>query len=555
MVSSVRQVFACIVLLLGSAACIAAQTATQKVATASISGKVTIKNKPAVGVTILATDTRVFGNPIPRPYRARTDQTGSYRITNLAAGTYEVSAATLSLVPTNQPSIVVSEGDEIEDVNLALVPGGVITGKITDSEGEPIIGIQVNLMLDTEQLPNPLGQRLLNRLYSTGNSTDDRGIYRVFGLPAGKYRVSVGQSGSGPTTSREYYKLTFYPSVTDAAKAAVIEVTEGSETDHVDIVITNRAKTFRVAGRVIDGETARPVTNLRYGWGQRYSDGQGAGSSTSISGEVTGTDGGFRLGNVTPGKYTVFTIPPDGSDMLAGSVTFDVVDRDLTDLLIKTTKGSSLSGVVVLENNESAPAVLSNLRIYTSIANRSMEFAQPPASAVAPDGTFNITGLRSGPIILSIHSPNDTRRNFSVVRVERNGIPTPEIDVKEREHVAGIRVVVKYVKLTGAIRGQVKVAEGELPPVSRLSLMLWPLDENLQLKRMSSLDRPQLDARGRFVVEGLPAGVYRLTVHVMASEPTVGRNMIVNETTEQVTVTDDTTTEVTLTLKPRSNPN
>ena len=50
--------------------------------------------------------------------------------------------------------------------------------------------------------------------------------------------------------------------------------------------------------------------------------------------------------------------------MLAASVTFEVVDRNLTDLLIKTTKGSSLSGVVVLEGNERAPAMLSGLRIY-----------------------------------------------------------------------------------------------------------------------------------------------------------------------------------------------
>jgi hypothetical protein len=552
LVSSTRQLFVCIVLALGSAVCIQAQTTAQKVASASISGKVTIKNKPAVGVTVLATDSSFSSNPMLRPHRARTDQTGSYRITNLPAGTYEVSPATLSLVPTNQPSIVVSEGDEIEDVNLSLVPGGVITGKITDAEGEPIIGMQVNLTPNTEQFPNALTSTLLNRLFSTVNGTDDRGIYRIFGLPPGKYKVSVGQSGSGPAMSREYYKLTFYPSVTDAAKATVIEVTEGSETDHVDIVVNSRAKTFSVAGRVIDGETARPMANVKYGWGQRYSDGQGASSSSSISGEVTGTDGGFRLANLRPGKYTVFTVPPDGSDMLAGSVTFDVVDRDLTDLLIKTTKGSSLSGVVVLENNESAPTVLSSLRVYASIANRSAEFTQTPASAVAANGTFNIIGLRSGPTILDVQSPEDSHKNFSIVRVERNGIPQPQIDVKEREHVAGIRVVVKYVKLTGAIRGQVK---GELPPVSRLSLWLWPLDENLQPKRTSSIPRPELDARGRFFVAGLPAGVYQLSVHVTASEPIVGRNMIINETTEQVTVTEDTTTEITLTLKPRSNPN
>ena len=94
--------------------------------------------------------------------------------------------------------------------------------------------------------------------------------------------------------------------------------------------------------------------------------------------------------------------------------------------------------------------------------------------------------------------------------------------MKEREHVAGIRVVVKYLKLTGAIRGQVKVENGELPPISQLSLSLWPLDENLEPKRTSSIESPQLDARGRFFVEGLPAGTYRLSVYVYGTSERPG---------------------------------
>ena len=54
MVSSARQTFTCILLILGAAVCNQAQTTTQKVANGSISGKVTIKGKPAVGVVIIA---------------------------------------------------------------------------------------------------------------------------------------------------------------------------------------------------------------------------------------------------------------------------------------------------------------------------------------------------------------------------------------------------------------------------------------------------------------------------------------------------------------------
>jgi len=557
MFSSTLQTITCILLVLGTAVCIKAQTTTQKASSASISGKVTIKGKPAVGVTVLANpDALGGGNPMMKRYRARTDQTGSYRITNLPAGTYEISAITPALVTVDQShSVVISEGEEVEDVNLLLVPGGVITGKITDVEGEPVIGELVSIMPAAEQFPRGFG-RLLARLHSPDNSTDDRGVYRIFGLPPGKYKVAVGESGSGRKSSREYYKQTFYPSVTDAAKATIIEVTEGSVTNNVDIVLGRPVGTFRVGGRVVDGETGRPVPNIKYGVGQRYGDAQSYGSSSSMGGEVTSANGEFRLENVTPGKYTIFTEQSDGSDVPSASVTFDVVDRDVTDLLIKTTKGGSLSGVVVLDGNERASTVPTRFRICATVKSTDSTFANPPSSAVGPDGSFRIDGVRSGPASLWLCFASNKREQFEILRVERNGIPQSEtINVKERELVAGIRVVVKYLKLTGSIRGQVKVEDGELPPLSQLSLSLWPLDENLEPKRTSSIQSPQLDARGRFLAEGLPAGTYRLSVYVYAPGRTSGRTMIADEKTQPVTVTDDTVTEVTLIIKPPRNPN
>ena len=553
MVSSTRQTITSILLVLTGAVCLQAQTTAEKVVSGSISGKVTIKGKPAVRIMVLANDVREGMSSNTKRHRTRTDQTGSYRITNLAAGTYAISTITPALVPVNQSgSIVVSEGEQVEDVDLSLVPGGVITGKITDSEGEPVIGQSVKITPLYDQFSSEVRSTLMTRLY-LDNNTDDRGVYRAFGLPAGKYKVSVGESGSGRKSSREYYNETFYPSVSDAAKATVIEVTEGSEADHIDIVLGRPVGTFRVTGRLVDGETGKPIPKIRYSVGQTIKHDQYSSSSSSSTVGETNANGEFQLGNVTPGTYTIFTSPAQGSDVPSASLTVEVVDRDLTDLLIKTTKGSSVSGVVVLESNERTPAMLSGLQIYTWVADSG--YVNSPSGMVGPDGTFSINGVRTGPASFGIYSFSDNSKKFEVVRVERNGVPSETINVKEREHVAGIRVVVKYQKLTGALRGQVKVENGELPPASRLSLSLWPLDENLQPKRSSSIESPKLDARGRFFGERLPAGTYRLTVYVMApGEYAPGQTRIVDEKTQQVTVTDDTVTEVTLIIKPQPKP-
>ena len=119
MVSSTRRAIASTLIVLSTAIYVGAQTPPQKVGTASISGKVTIKGKPAVGVMILATDSRDNGGSNIPGYRAKTDQTGSYRLTNLLAGTYEISALTPSLVSAEQlDSIVVSMATRLKRLIL-----------------------------------------------------------------------------------------------------------------------------------------------------------------------------------------------------------------------------------------------------------------------------------------------------------------------------------------------------------------------------------------------------------------------------------------------------
>jgi hypothetical protein len=199
---------------------------------------------------------------------------------------------------------------------------------------------------------------------------------------------------------------------------------------------------------------------------------------------------------------------------------------------------------LVLDGNES-PSLLNGVRICAVTEGIEQNFRSSTSNVIANDGAFTIKGVRSGPVHLWLCFNSPGRGQFEVVRVERNGIPQPNaFNVKEREDVAGLRVVLKYSKLTGAIRGQVRVENGELPPVSQLQLLLWPLEENLEPKRSSSLPRPELDARGRFFVEGLPAGHYRLSIYVL--QP--GSNSM-SEAIQRVTVTDDMVTEVTLTIK------
>src|SRR5207244_12335072 len=69
----------------------------------------------------------------------------------------------------------------------------VITGRVTDAENKPVVEERVSLQsVDENGAPSRFG------VFSSPNDqmyqTDDRGIYRIYGLPAGRYKVSVGRS-------------------------------------------------------------------------------------------------------------------------------------------------------------------------------------------------------------------------------------------------------------------------------------------------------------------------------------------------------------------------
>ena len=80
MVSS-RQAIACILLSLGVAACVHAQSSAKE-QTASISGKVTVKNKGVAGIVVVAIETNDSGRSQRARLRTTTDNDGNYRLSD-----------------------------------------------------------------------------------------------------------------------------------------------------------------------------------------------------------------------------------------------------------------------------------------------------------------------------------------------------------------------------------------------------------------------------------------------------------------------------------------
>jgi protocatechuate 3,4-dioxygenase beta subunit len=438
-------------------------------------------------------------------------------------------------------TVTIAEGETVEKIDFSLVKGGVITGRVTTADGAPVIGERAQLnQIDAQGKGQ---QRGLSNSNPFMFETDDRGIYRLYGIAPGRYTVSIGETAEEGSVrfgfgGRGYYARTFHPGVTEEAKAAVIEINEGSEASNIDITLGGKSKSFTASGRVVD-ESGKPVVGVRVGNGAVMKDGKNMGGYGW--GNLSDANGAFRIDGLLPGRYAAFVLNEDGEiDGYTDAVPFEITEGNISGLELKFHRGVSISGVAVIEgtNDRAALAKLQQLMLG---ANSEMEGLAAPVyarSKIAPDGSFRLTGLRPGKIRIHL-ATYPTVPGFALARIEREGVVQREIEATAGAQLTNVRVVIEYG--TGSVRGLVKIENGPLPEGTQMYVSVRRRGETTPQRRGA-----QVDSRGRFVIEGMPSGEYELTLQTFTmgaqpprSFPTVKQN---------VSVANGAESETTLTL-------
>jgi len=497
-----------------------AQSAATDKAPAAIAGRVTLDGAGAQGAHVMLTPyvsqsdiLSIIGNSgveQPPAPSGVTDAEGRYRLTNVAPGAYRVSVFAPahavegerdSLTPGKLVNVV--EGDNVEGVDFSLTRGAVITGRVTDEKDRPVIAAPINAyMLDAD------GRLLSADSFSNRRArweTDDRGIYRIFGLEAGRYLV-VAESDSGGRTVYGY-RRTFHPDTAEEAQAKVVEVKGAEEATNIDIKVAPMAKGYVVTGRVVEPETGEPVPGVTV----RHSVYGRGGSGVS----VTNALGEFRFENVAPNSYRAVAYIID-YNMRNGSVpaivdeiNFDVVDRDVSGLELKAARGATISGVVAVEGSND-PALRAKLaQVSLSVRNESRLMVFIPRSGgngtISPNGTFELSNVQPGKasVVMGFGGP----KGVALLRVEHNGVEVKDINVNPGDQITGVRLVFAYGN--GVIAGRVEVKGGSIP--ARMSLSYRREGGSATAVPMKFTE---VDGRGQFVIENLTQGTYKLFLDV-----------------------------------------
>ena len=166
----------------------------QSPGSAAIGGRVSVSGKPAnnVSVTIVGLDSisrseryrRESDGTMKGPLRLKavTDAEGRYRFSNLPAGTYranlELHLTALARAGSSADKVImIDDGESRDDVNLDYIRGGVITRRVTDANGKPLIAARIMLCVVRE---------IRGVVKITGGLLPENVEIEVFALPSGE---------------------------------------------------------------------------------------------------------------------------------------------------------------------------------------------------------------------------------------------------------------------------------------------------------------------------------------------------------------------------------
>ncbi|HSE15493.1 MAG TPA: carboxypeptidase-like regulatory domain-containing protein [Pyrinomonadaceae bacterium] len=494
-------------------------------ATGSIKGRVVADDgRPVVNATLMAQ--AVNGTPAVRP--AQVDSEGKFSFDDLPSAAYIVFAAAPGYIdeamstgdPNDWPRYLIGS-----QLKIKMIKGGVITGKVTNSKGDPIVGVPVHAV----SLNNP-STSPTDFLGAGGAESDDRGIYRIYGLRPGPYVVNAGGSGQFGFAMSNGFDLdvpTYYPSATRDTAIPVV-VRSGDETTGIDI------KYFGTEGHRISGFV---LGNINPGTSAASSAIAivlaPAGTQSVLSMALAGAMDqrrAFGFNGIADGDYDLFAAFQTGQQSDASLVAtkrVTVRGADVTGVELTLAQLASIAGTIMLDpiKPEDKCDQRGSQLIETVFAARRDDPRKSGAQMMTPmlaglGGTLNAKGeftarnLDAGRYRFDIKLPTDAWY------VRAINLPAPPstaakpnqsfawpgtVTIKSGQQVSGISIIVGQD--AASLRGRVTVTpEGAAFPAD-VHVHLVPADRE-QANDVLRYSETMIMSDGSFAFSNIGPGRY-----------------------------------------------
>jgi hypothetical protein len=459
-----------------------------------------------------------------------TDDAGEFRFDNLSHGIYLLFAP--GAMDDNQQQQFYRPGDS---VTFHVKKGGVITGTVTDSAGDPMIMARLRVI----RVRDEQGRRIYNNgafsHWQSNRRTDDRGVYRFWGLAPGSYLVSAGgKDGDNENRMSNVNDVndegapTYHPSAATPETATEVNIQDGQEVTGIDIRYrgeSGHAISGYISGLAANGSQqeiffvmlVQAATGAAVDWkGIQATNGS---SSFVFEGLLDGEYALTAMRVINAGIPNIDGASPSRRVIVKG--------KDVSGMEMKLAPLGSIDGRLVLETGprQRCQSKSDNHPDETVIIANG-EGADPPlpnfisltsnirGTLVVPDqrGDFTIRSLKAARYRIEAQLPSE---DWYIRSISVPG-PTPAkpmdaardgITVKSGQRVTGLTISIQ--EGAASLRGRVITAhEGATLP-SRLFVHLVPAEQQ-QSDNVLRFAEAVVQSDGSFLLANIAPGRYWL---------------------------------------------
>jgi hypothetical protein len=406
-----------------------------------------------------------------------TDENGFFEARDLVSKAYRVVCYAPGYIEdkTDDASVYHLTGSSIA---LRLIKGGAITGMVTDASGDPVVKARVVAI----RLRDAEGRLTRSAEVYQRAETDDRGVYRIYGLEAGSFLVAATSGGMYEDAHITSQSPTYHPSsVRDGAQTVAVRF--GEETAGIDIRLRGE-RGHAVSGRLSGAMKGDAYVRLIHA------------ESGAVEARAFFDNDSFAFYGVADGQYFVDAFTAIREDRSAASASRRITVRgaDVAGIELNLTKLGSIAGRVMIE---AAPKnkppckdaraakfeemVVAVFRDTKTDAKDSPAFLSPDSRAGAADekGGFSIDSLWPGRYRLKPIPINENlfiravtmRAAAGLIDITREGIA-----VKSGEQIKGVTITL--AEGAASLRGRVVPQDEKSKLPARVHVHLLPTEKS-----------------------------------------------------------------------------